>query len=433
MSAPSAPDQLAQQAEEAAETDAAEAAALARQALAGDPENARAANVLGVVAYTAGRIAEAHRWLVRACSLPGADDDMRANLERVSDELGPLGYHPSSTRLGNAFAAGNDPRDVARMAQIPSATTPGERNLIREFTAELWNGRDDVFENGPLLGGTTRALALGMLANATRDPAAKLQTHDWFNSNVELDVPPRAFDQLIAQGLLDPAAREEMERTGSFKPVFDDVHSGHDYSGLIAAHTAALPGSPEDEQTMADLFSPDPDAIWNVLLVDGCKSWFGTRYFLERTAAAIPVGSHLIMQDYGWYTCFWLTSMVGLWPDRFRLIAHVDATFGFEITTPIDPAEVRERFPVSPADMGPDGFDELYAHMLERAGELGDSQLRVATTVHHAGALAYIGEKDRARAMIDALAEEPWAQPHRATIANARKHPTYTPTGRVEL
>jgi hypothetical protein len=427
VTVPTSAEALAEQAEEAAETHPTQATALARQALEAEPANGRAANVLGVLAYADGRIAEAEKWLKQACSSPAADDDMRANLERVTSELGPLGYHPSSTRLGAAFAAGRDAVTNAQLDRIPSATTPGERNLIRAFAAELWNGRDDVFENGPLLGGTTRALALGMLANPAREPSARLQTHDWFNAGVALDVPPQSFDALIAQGALDPAARDEMNRTGSFKPVFDDVHSGQDYSGFLVSHTAALPGTPEDEQTMADLFAPDPEATWNLLLVDGCKSWYGTRYFLEKTAAAIPAGSHIMMQDYGWYSCFWLTSMVGLWPERFRLIAHIDATYGFEVSAPIDPAEVRDGFPVSPEALGAPGFDDLYGDLLRRAEGLADSRLRVALTLHNAAAHAYLDDKERARAMIDALAQEPWAAPHRGHIEAARRRPTYRP------
>jgi hypothetical protein len=119
--------------------------------------------------------------------------------------------------------------------------------------------------------------------------------------------------------------------------------------------------------------------------------------------------------------------MVGLWPDRFRLIAHIDATYGFEITAPIEPDEVRERFPVAPADMGADGFAELYAPMLRDAQQLGDSQLRTALRLHNAAALAYLDEKDRARAMIDELAQQPWAAPHMGHIQSARRRPTYRP------
>jgi hypothetical protein len=352
---------------------------------------------------------------------------MRANLERVSSELGSLGYDPSATRLGRAWAEGGDPAVIARLGEIPSATTAGERNLMRQYVAELWDGRTDVFENGPLLGGTTRALALGMLANQGRDPAARLHTYDWFNSKVPLDVKPHVFDQMVASGRLDPAAREEMDQTGSFKPVFDDLHAGHDYSELVVAHTGALPGSPADEDTMADLFEPEPGSTWGLLLVDGCKSWYGTRYFLERTAHAIPAGSHILMQDYGWYSCFWLTSMVGFWPDRFRPIAHIDATYGFEITAPIDPEEVRERFPVSPDELGGPGFDALYADMLSQAERLGDSQLRTAISLHNAAAHAYLGDKERARSMIDGLAQQHWAAPYRGHIDAARRRPTYRP------
>jgi hypothetical protein len=433
MSAPTSADALAEQAEHTAENDPRRAVALARQALLGDSDNARALNVLGVLAYMDGRLAESAKLLGLACSSPGADTDMQANLERVRAELGLLGYDPSSTRLGELLARDREPGVVARLAEIPSATTPGERNLMRQFTAELWNGRDHVFENGPLLGGTTRAIALGMLANPLRDSAARLHTHDWFNSTVPLDVPPESLDQLIRRGLLDPAARDEMDRTGSFKPVFDNIHSGHDYSEVLVSRTAALPGSPVDEQAMANLYEPVVGATWGLLLIDGCKSWYGTRYFMQRTADQIPRGSYMLIQDFGWYSCFWLTSMIGMFAERFKLLTHTHTTYAFEVLDPVLPAEVAEHFPESPQQMGADAFDELYAEWQRRIEPLGDSLLRQALTIHHAGALAYIGDKERARAMIDDLAQQPWAAPHLGTIGNARRYPTYTPTGRVEL
>jgi hypothetical protein len=322
---------------------------------------------------------------------------------------------------------------VARLGQIPSATVPGERQFMHSFAAELWSGQDDVFENGPLLGGTTRALALGMLANPARDPASKLHTYDWFRSDIGLDVPENSWDVLIASGQLSRAAWEDSERSGSFQAAFDELHSGHDYSSLLVSHRAYLPGSPEDEATMPDLFEPEPGSTWRLLLVDGCKSWYGTRYFLERVVANVPAGSHLLFQDYGWYSCFWLSAIVGMFQERFRLIAHVATTYAWELTQPIDPAELAERFPDSPQDLGPDGIDALYVEMIERAKRLADPQLTVALNLHHAGALAYIGESDRARSMIEALATRAEAAAFLDIIRNARQSPTYTPEGPIYL
>jgi hypothetical protein len=408
---------LVEQAEQVADADPEQAAALARQALDADPQNAGAANVLGVLAYARGQLIEAAMHLDRACSSPEADDDMRANLAAVRTQI----------------EVGVDSATVTRLAEIPSATTPAERNFICEFARELWNGRDDVFENGPLLGGTTRALALGMLANPARGPAARLHTYDWFNAGVELDVPPEAFHDLIARGLLNPSAREEMQRTKSFKAVFDDLHAGHDYSPILVSHTGALPGSPEDEQTMADLYAPEPGSTWNLLLADGLKSWYGTRFWMHRTVDAVPAGSHLLFQDYGWYSCFWLSGLIGLFDDAFRLVGHMDTTYAFELTRPLDPREVHERYPPAPDDLGADGIDELWGFRRRQAENRDDVLLSIALAIHHAGALAYIGEKERAAAMIDDLGRTHRGEPWRGWIQNARESPTYTPDGPIEL
>jgi hypothetical protein len=435
-------DGLVAEAERVAEDDPDRAAELAQRALDANPESAGAANVLGVIAYARGRLVDAQSLFAQACAQPDADEDMRLNLAAVRSELAPvttafaqeaLGYTPSSTRLGQALASGRDPAAVARMAEIPSATTPGERNFIRQFTCELWNGRDDVFENGPLLGGTTRALALGMVAHSGRVESARLHTYDWFNAGVELDVPPEAFDALIQRGLLDPAARAEMERTKSFKPVFDDVHAGHDYSPLVVSHTGALPGSPEDEDTMSDLYVPEPGRTWDLLLADGLKSWYGTRYWMQHTADAIPAGSHLLFQDYAWYSCFWLSALIGLFADRFELVAHIDTTYAFRLTRAIEPSEVLDVYPPAPHDLGTDGIDELWRHLAEQSEPMAGTLLPVALTIHHAGALAYVGDTERARSIIDGLLARPESGPWRQNVENARLSPTYSPAGPIEL
>jgi hypothetical protein len=444
------PEALVAEAESLAEDDPARAAELARQALEGDPYSARAANILGALAFGTGRYVEAQMMFELACSLPGVDEDMVDNLATVRRRLGalyvaaanepepaprdPYGYDEHTRRLSAELAGPASREIVDRLAEIPSATERGERNLIRAVAAKLWNGQDNVFENGPLLGGTTRALAMGMLANPNRDPAARLHTYDWFDATIGLDVPPESFDVLIGRGLLTPEVRDEMERVGSFKPVFDHVHrQGQDYSDFVVSHTGALPGSPADEQTWTNLFVPEPDTAWRLLLVDGCKSWYGTRYFYERVCEHIPVGSHIMFQDYGWYTCFWLSSLIGFFPDRYRLVANADATFCFEIVAPISADELLARFPPAPQDVGADGFDSLYGEVIARAAPLGDHQLNVALAIHHAAAIAYVGERERAKSMLQALQQHPKAAAFPHFVKSALRAPTYTPDGPILL
>ena len=441
---------LVAEAESLAEDDPARAAELARQALEADPFSAKAANILGALAFGTGRFVEAQMMFELACSLPGVDEDMVDNLATVRRRLGalyvaaanepepaprdPYGYDEHTRRFSADLAKPASSEIVDRLAAIPSATEPGERNLIRAVAARLWNGQDNVFENGPLLGGTTRAMAMGMLANPGRDPAARLHTYDWFDATIGLDVPAESFDVLIERGLLTRAVKDEMERIGSFKPVFDHLHrQGQDYSELVISHTGALPGSPADEDTWTNLFEPEPDTTWRLLLVDGCKSWYGTRYFFERVCEQIPVGSHIMFQDYGWYTCFWLSSLIGFFPDRFRLVAHADATFCFEFLAPISADETRERFPPAVEDVGVAGFDALYDEIITRAAPLGDPQLNVALAIHHAAAIAYMGDRARSKSMLLDLKQHPKSASHPHFVNSALRAPTYTPSGPILL
>ena len=90
----------------------------------------------------------------------------------------------------------------ARLDELPSATTVGERWFFHNLRRAPLERRRDIFENGPLMGGTTRAPRLGMLANPRRRPEALLHTHDWFNSAIGLDV-----DDAIASSASSRAGR----------------------------------------------------------------------------------------------------------------------------------------------------------------------------------------------------------------------------------
>ena len=147
---------------------------------------------------------------------------------------------------------------------------------------------------------------------------------------------------------------------------------------------AYLPGAPGDNPFGDQLFEP-ADREFSIVFVDGCKSWYGTRYFLERIADRFTVGGHLIMQDYGWFTCFWLPAIIGLLPDHFRLVAHTDDTYGFELLEPLTPELVREVYPEHPADLGRAGIDELFARMLEETGLRGDLRGAMVLGIQHAG------------------------------------------------
>jgi hypothetical protein len=449
---------------EAGDLDAARSAA--EEILAGDPRQAGAHNVLGFLAYREGRLIDAQREFELACSLPGGDDDAKANLELVRRELaavnavhgaapapeaaapanidfggtyedlrrGNFGPDLSPALLGRLFGSSLEPSLDERLHQIPSAASPGERRFLLRFAAHFWDGRGDVFENGPLLGGTTRGLALGMLANASRDPGALLHTFDWFSARFGLDLPPGTFEQLVASGQITHAQQEEMDRTGSFQAVFDALHSGWDYSPLVRSHEGYLPGAPDDVPKHGEAVFDPPDRVFSLVFVDGCKSWYGTKHWILRMCDRVPRGSHFVFQDYGWYTCFWLPTLVGSLPNHFRLVAHVDDTYAFELLRELDAGTVDASFPDHPSGLGLDAFDDLFLRLGIDAGDRGDVHAMVTLAIQHAGAMAYLGRLDDARAHVASLLGRPEFARYRARfIEPALRSPTYTPDGPILL
>jgi hypothetical protein len=351
---------------------------------------------------------------------------------------GSLGRGLSARVLGQLLGApwpGTEPALHARLTELPSATTVAERWFFRNMAAIVWRGENDVFENGPLLGGTTRAIALGMLANPARQDAARLDTHDWFNSAIGLDVDDASFERMIQQGLLRRETRQQQLASHSFRGVFEELHAGHDYSDLLRIHTAALPGSPAEVDTMANVYRQRADARYDLVFVDGCKSWYGTRWFLEQVAPTVVPGGYVVMQDYGWYTCFWLSAVVGCLPGHFRLAAHVDHTYAFEVLRPITPEDVKA-FPETPDELGASGFEQLYGALLVDAWDDDDSWRLVSLSLQHAAALATIGHRSEARERIRALADRLELRPIRgaahqgrsgagAMVLKALRSPTY--------
>ena len=438
------------------------ARALGERLLTGDPANAGVHNLLGFLAHREGRLADAQSEFERACALDPDDEDARANLEAVRRELGAPAPSPppapatvaqefggslddlhagaygndlSSRLLGRLLASELPAALEKRLLEIPGATSDDERRFLCRFASRLWDGRGDVFENGPMLGGTTRALALGMLANPARTPEARLQTFDWFHYASDTDVAGVPFDAMIQRGLMTAETQREMEASGSFKALFDSLHSGHDYSPLVDAHVAYLPGAPGDVPAGGEpVFEPPEGRRYSLVFIDGCKGWYGTRHCFERLAPLIEPGSHLVFQDYGWFTCFWLPTFIGVLPDHFRLVAHVDDTYAFELLRPLDTRTVRARFPRHPREFGRDAFDDLFMRASIEAGERSDVHAIVALTIQHAGALAYLGLLDEARAHISAMLGRPELYSYRQRFIGPALHsPTYTPEGPIYL
>jgi hypothetical protein len=418
----------------------------AQEILSTDPLNSGAHNVLGFIAHREGRLADA----LAEFAMAGDDPDAQANFAAVEAELrrngtpelsfsleevrrGGLGRGLSPAVLGWLLAQEFDPELEARVNQLPSAASANERRFLLRFAAHFWDGDGDVFENGPLLGGTTRGLALGMLANPNRREHALLHTFDWFSAE-EGDLPP-VWDQMIAAGWITQSDYDEMLRSGSFQDVFDKLHSDQDYTSLVRSHEAYLPGHRGEEAPGGRaIFAPPQGREYSLVFVDGCKSWYGTKYWILEMCDKVRPGAHFVFQDYGWYTCFWLPVLHAVLEEHFRLVAHVDDTYAFELVRSLAREVVEERFADEPAGMGRDAFDEIFLALSIDAGVRSDVHTMVSLTIQHAGALAYLGHKAEAREHIASMLGRPEFFPFRERMIQRALHsPTYTPEGPIVL
>ncbi len=321
------------------------------------------------------------------------------------------------------------PEPAAELDALPSEATPAERRFLYAFFAHLWSGSGDVIEVGPFIGGTTRAIATGMLANPRRTPQARLYTYDRFGGYYEPDELAQYLAPLFEAGVLQGAHREAVERAGSFGEVFDAIHRDTPYAELVERRDKPLPDTAEEAARDDGLFELDPGAEPAAIFVDGCKSWYGTKYFMRATLDAARPGAQVIFQDYGWYTCFWIPAFVHAIGDAFAPTAWVDTTYAFHVQTPVAAADVDAVYPDAPDELGVDWFDDAFRQMREDAVRRGDVRAETVLAVQNAAALAYLGETGEARARIERMRGRARFRPLRPMIDAALRSPTYRPGG----
>lgn len=307
---------------------------------------------------------------------------------------------------------------------IPSETTAAERRFLYTFFAHLWGGDANVVEVGPFLGGTSRAIALGMLANPSRSPGSRLYTYDRFDDYYEPDRLLDYLAPLFAAGLLGERERAVVAAGARFDGVFDAIHRGTTYGDLVVPRDRPLPDAPG--QSEEGLFELDPGIEFDAVFVDGCKSWYGTKYFMRRVLEATRARSHVIFQDYGWHTCFWIPAFAYAMGDSLTLTARVDTTSAFHLSGRLSGSDVDDRYPDRAEDLGRSWFDDAFGSLAAGAVERGDLGGAVVLRLQHAGAVAYLGDLEAARELIQALRREVgWWGPNRYMIERARRSPTF--------
>ena len=355
---------------------------------------------------------------------------------KFEDFVGQDIYPRLLGRMLSQFAAApnNGKKYDKFIDEIPTETTIGERKFLFSFFAHIWKGNYHVLEIGSFLGGSTRAIASGMQVNPSRLDRSKLHTFDKFDNYYKPEQLLNFLSPLFDSGALKEEARDQIKHSSDFMNVFRLIHREHEYYPIIKQKRGVLPDKVEDAVNVANIFKLEPGLMLDAVFVDGCKSWYGTKYFMREISPRVSPGTYFIFQDYGAFTCFWIPVFVAMMQDYFKLVAYVDHTYTFRLTKHLDVQEIEQRFPNSPESMGKSNFELIFSEMLKTAVDWNDTFTLVNYHLQHAAALAYIGERTEARSKIVDLLKRPEFAKYRNWILMSLNVPTYRPVeGNIHL
>jgi SAM-dependent methyltransferase len=312
----------------------------------------------------------------------------------------------------------------AFLSQIPSETTLAERIFLFRYFQELWEGGGKVVEIGPFLGGTTRAIAWGMSRNPRLATDAMLHTFDRFDAYYSAAQLRQTIQPLVHGGTFTAARADDLCRVADFERLFAAIHQPHDYSRLVQLHNSPMPDFPEDVDgsNALDVFKNDGDL--GGVFVDGCKSWAATHYAMKFLLPRLRPAAPVIFQDYGWYTCFWISAFVYALRDVLEWRAFADATYSFRLTRMVTAEEIARRFARSANEMGEAFFKKAAAHLYEQSRQCQDRRGMLIAQLHHVAALVTLNRKPEAARLLKKI--NPREFPEFANmIQGCIKSPTY--------
>jgi len=309
---------------------------------------------------------------------------------------------------------------------VPSEVSLQERQFLYHFFGRFWQGDEDVLEIGPFLGGTTRAIALGMATNSKRQPQTKLYSCDRFHGYYDSQRLSNYLQPVFEQGLLPDELKAKIQQSDQFLEVFQAFHEGQSYADFLVARNQVLPNFLDEVETLEHRFEP-PETTFGAVFVDGCKSWYGTKYFLLKMAPHVHQGTFFLFQDYGWYTCFWIPLIVKGLEDYFEPIAHVGGTYGFRLIQDLSEDAIATRLPDALSVADRPWIDRAFTELFLQAHNNQDSRAMTTYTLQHGAALTYLGLLDDAKAKMIPLLTQPWTKGLESKVLEALKFPTYDP------
>lgn len=321
-----------------------------------------------------------------------------------------------------------------KFTEIHTETTINERKFLYNFFKHFWNGNDHVLEVGPFLGGSTRAMALGMLENINRQSSSKLITYDKFSNYYKAEDLLNNLQPMFTKGILNDEVKKRIIESTSFLEVFELIHKQSDYYKLINPVVGNLPNSKEMADPSQDgFFKLDDDLNYSVVFVDGAKSWYGMKYFMMEVLKKTNINSYFLFQDYGAHTCFWIPLFIEIFREHFKLICYVDHTYTFKLISPLNFKIIENNFPDSPNEFSREDFDRIFKNMKKWAVDTNNHYTMMNYELQHGAALAYIGYLSEARKKIVNLLDTPFASKYKGWILNSLRVPTYTPEGNINL
>jgi len=318
------------------------------------------------------------------------------------------------------------------LSEIPSETSLAERRYLHDFFAKDWDGSGEVVEIGPFLGGTTRAIASGMYANPRRASGGRLQTFDRFDNYYSAVKLRETIEPMVRGGVFTADEASSLCRDANFERLFEALHAPHAYGQLVRIQNSELPDRPEEIDSSNALASLAKESELGALFVDGCKSWASTHYTLKVLLPRLQRNAPVIFQDFGWYTCFWISSAAYALRDYLTAESHVDSTYAFRLTRPVSEQEVSERFSRTPVEMGDLFFAEAAEALRERSLAIQDLRGELISYLHHVAALATLGDVHAAATILKGLNVQRFL-PVQELIWGCLKSPTYLPGGKQIL
>lgn len=343
-------------------------------------------------------------------------------------DWGILGPSTLATAIANLRI---DAETQKQLDEIYSETAPRERYFLYNFFKKLWRGKGCVVEVGAFLGGTTRAICLGMHSNP-KALSPRFVTIDQFENYHRPHKLEEKASTLLTKYADDEGTISDI-RKGNWLRLFEAIHKRDKYGSFIEILKGVLPD--KKEEIMSDevcVFFKDVDYI-SVLFVDGCKSWYSTKTLMKAVVPKLNNESYLIFQDYGRHTCFWISSFLEAFKENFKLIASISGTFTFKYVKELGQGEIERRFPDEPTVWSKDDFCCLYQTLLDKAYVRSDTGAIFSNTLHMAAAFAYLGYKDDARKLVKSCLAFPGFNLCKHLSLSALKTPTFTPDKPIYL